>query len=58
MFPCTTRHPQGRFLPRAYVCYRASAPIRIDGDLHKKAWLDGAGRWFFSLGFRCVRVET
>ena len=26
--------------PRLYVCYRASAPITIDGDLNEKAWWD------------------
>lgn len=36
--PITQRHPQGLFLPRTYVCYRASAPIVVDGHLDKQAW--------------------
>ncbi|MFH1569887.1 MAG: SUMF1/EgtB/PvdO family nonheme iron enzyme, partial [Gemmatimonadota bacterium] len=38
--PVTVRHPQGLFLPRTYVCYRASAPVTIDGNLEEKAWWD------------------
>ena len=40
MPPLTQRHPQGLFLPRAYVCYRTSEPIIINGNLEKKAWWD------------------
>jgi formylglycine-generating enzyme required for sulfatase activity len=38
--PITVRHPQGLFLPRSYVVYRASEAITIDGNLDKKAWWD------------------
>lgn len=45
--PRTMRHPQGKFLPRTYVCYRTSAPITMDGHLEKKAWLDAPWTEFF-----------
>ena len=30
----------GPYRPRAYVCYRASGPIEVDGRLDEKAWRD------------------
>ncbi|MCC7261744.1 MAG: SUMF1/EgtB/PvdO family nonheme iron enzyme [Candidatus Latescibacteria bacterium] len=30
----------GPFVPRHYVCYRASGPITVDGHLNEKAWQD------------------
>lgn len=30
----------GPYVPRQYVCYRASGPITIDGRLDEKAWRD------------------
>ena len=32
----------GVYAPRTYVCYRASAPITIDGKLDEKAWRDAS----------------
>jgi formylglycine-generating enzyme required for sulfatase activity len=34
----TTRHPDGLFLPRSYVCYRAIESFEIDGNLDKSVW--------------------
>ena len=36
--PMTVRHPDGLFVPRSYVCYRASETIHVDGDLEKPVW--------------------
>lgn len=30
--------PSGSSIPRYYVCYRADAPIRLDGNLNDPAW--------------------
>jgi hypothetical protein len=34
----TTRHPDGLFLPRPYVCYCAIESFEIDGNLDKSVW--------------------
>jgi formylglycine-generating enzyme required for sulfatase activity len=36
--PMTQRHPEGLFLPRSYVCYRATETIQIDGNVDKPVW--------------------
>ena len=55
--PAPTRVPEPRipFEPRTYVCYRAAAPVQVDGDLDEDIWtkapwsdpfvdIEGAGR--------------
>ena len=36
--PATPEKAEPLFAPRGYVCYRARAPIRIDGRLDEDAW--------------------
>lgn len=41
-YPHTQRHPDGLFLPRTYVIYRATEPVTIDGNVDKPVWREAA----------------
>lgn len=42
MLSRTSHHPQGLFLSRSYICYRALGSVAIDGNFDKKFWWEAS----------------